>query len=145
VIAVEIRGISATVTMKPYKPRVLEAIRTIRGRRWDARSKTWAIPVSTLQQSVEKLLRTGEMVMVNGKEWTGNAETQKVLAADRAAEMQAEKEGNPLVPLFVQLPVHLRQPVYDALAKVLAPAAGGDVGWVVWLDQAHGGHERAVS
>jgi hypothetical protein len=138
-ISIEIRGSSATVTMKPYKPRVVEAIRTIRGRRWDARSKTWAIPVSTLQHSVERLVRTGEMVMVNGKEWEGSADTQKAMAADRAAEIQAENAANPLIHLFRQLPEQLRQPVYDALATVLTPAAGGDVQWVVWLDGAYEG------
>jgi hypothetical protein len=137
VIAVQIRGRTATVTMKPYRPRVVEAIRTIKGRRWDARSKTWAIPVTTLQQSVEKLVRTGEMVTVNGKEWTGTSSTRQAMAADRSAETEVANEANPFVPVFETLPSRLRQPVYDALWQVLTPAGGGDAELLVLLDQAH--------
>jgi hypothetical protein len=136
-IAVEIRGNVAVVSMKPFKPRVVEALRTIRGRRWDARSKTWAIPVSTLQQSVERLVRTGELVMVNGKEWAGTVETRQTMAADRAAEVEAENQANPFMALWQVLPARLRQPVYDALFPVLSPGAGGDIELLVLLDQAH--------
>jgi hypothetical protein len=141
-IAVEIRKDIAMVTMKSYSPRVLETIRTIRGRRWDARRKVWTIPVSTLQGSVERLVRVGELVMVNGREWTGNSGTQQVMTANRVAEIEAENEPNPLTPLFGELPPHLRQPVHHLLANVLAPAAGGDVQWMVLLDQAHSACEE---
>jgi hypothetical protein len=137
------RGI-AIVSMKPYKPRVVEALRSIRGRRWDAKSKTWAIPVSTLQQSVEKLVRTGEMVMVNGKEWQGNADTRQAIATEKAAQVEAELASNPFAPLWTALPARLRQPVYEALFAVLAPGAGGDVELVVLLDEANQAHTSQV-
>jgi hypothetical protein len=142
VIEVQITRGVAIVSMRPYKPRVVEAIRTIRGRRWDAKKKVWAIPVSTLQQSVERLVRTGELVTVNGKEWTGTVETKQVMAADRAAEIEAENEANPFIPLWKVLPPQLRQPTYDALWQVLAPGAGGDTGLLVLLDQAHAAFEE---
>ena len=111
------RGI-ASVTSRPYKPRVVEAIRTIRGRKWDAATKTWHIPLSTLQQSVEKLVRTGEMVMVNGKEWEGNADTRQAMAAQKTAEMEAEHQANPFMALWKVLPSRLYCSV-----KVVAPPA----------------------
>jgi hypothetical protein len=143
VISVETRRNEAAVTMKPYRPRVVEAIRTIRGRKWDAATKTWYIPLSTLQQSVERLVRTGELVMVNGKEWTGTAETRQAMQAQRAAEVEAESAANPFTPLWRALPANLRQPVYDALWQVLTPGAGGDAELLVMLDQAHNGSEEA--
>jgi hypothetical protein len=137
------RGI-AIVTMKPYKPCVVEAIRTIRGRRWDASKKHWTIPVSTLQRSVEKLVRTREMVMVNGEEWQGNADTRQAMGAQKTAEMEADHQANPFVPLWTVLPARLRQRVYDALFPVLSPGAGDDKELLVLLDQAHEAHASQV-
>jgi hypothetical protein len=137
------RGI-AIVTAKPYRPRVVEAIRTIRGRRWDAGKKQWSIPLSTLPQSVEKLVRTGEMVRVDGKEWQGNADTRQAMAGQRTAEIEAEAAANPFVPLFRALPDRLRQAVHDALWPVLTPASGGDAELLTLLDEAHQAHTSQV-
>jgi hypothetical protein len=135
------RGI-AIVSTKPYSPRAVEVIRGVRGRRWDPRTKAWIVPLHTLQQSVEKLVRTGELVEVNGRAWAGAPDTQQMMQAQQVAEIEAEKAANPFTPLFAALPPRLRQPTYDALWQVLAPGAGGDAGLLVLLDQAHSAHEH---
>jgi hypothetical protein len=137
VISIEIRNGIATVTSKPYSAKAVDVIKSVRGKRWDAAHKRWIIPLPKLQQTVERLVRTGEYVQVNGKEWEGTLETQKLMADRQAAELEAELQSNPLAPLFRQLPAPLREPVHEALSKLLTPAAGGDVQWLVWLDQAH--------
>jgi hypothetical protein len=140
VIDITIANGIATVKSTVYKPRIIEAIRTIRGRKWNAAKKTWTIPatpIRTFQQSVERLVRTGELVQVNGREWTGTAETQQLMADRAAAELEAAEAANPFVAVWKMLPPGLRQPAFDALWKVLSPVAGGDVGLLTLLDQAH--------
>jgi hypothetical protein len=139
-ITVETRNGIALVSMKPYKPRVVEAIRTIRGKRWDEKNKRWSIPmfpIGALERSLQRLARTGEMIVLNGVEWEGTDDTKRLVEADRIAKVAAENAGNPFIALWAALPDRLRQPVYDALFPVLAPGAGGDAELLVMLDQAH--------
>lgn len=100
----------------PYDPALVAMIREIPGRRWDADAKAWLIHAAAISSCATMFQIAGQVVMVNGVEWTGSVPPRE--------KPQASGDA-PFGKLFAYLPAELRKPVYSALAKVLHPDMGG--------------------
>lgn len=100
----------------PYNQAHVAMIREIPGRKWDGDRKVWMIHETSISTCATMFQIAGEVVMVDGVEWTGTVPPKR----------QAQANGSsPFGGLFAYLPAELRKPVYAALAKVLHPDMGG--------------------
>jgi hypothetical protein len=93
-----------------YDPDVINLVKSIPLRSFDARRKLWLIPAERTQDLADLLTEHNIKVRWNGTPYRHSTPLLSQLMAERA---------HPLTAWFNQLPDELRLPVYRALAGVL--------------------------
>lgn len=103
-------GKAELVIVSPFEAKDL--VRTIPGRRWDAKRKVWTAPAASIDVVLDVL-----------DDWPGG-----VRCKTRQAPAKRTTSGAGPWPdqMFDQVPSALHAPLYRALAKVLHPDLGGD-------------------
>lgn len=96
-----------------YDEALVEIMRGVPDRKWDATHKRWLVPDYCVVGLAEQFAVEGESVVIDGELY------------ERYVHAGASSDG-PFGPLFDALPASLVQPVYRALIKVLHPDVGGD-------------------
>lgn len=122
-IRVTTTGSKATVAFA-YDEKIIAIVKGMPGRRWDPGAKHWTVDARDARALASQLARAGYVVSLDGK----------LVESGSAGALT----GDPLEALFRQLPVHLREPVYRALSRVLHPDLGGDAELMKQLNNASG-------
>jgi hypothetical protein len=127
-ICIEQYGATAIMQF-PYDVEAVDIIRSIAGRRWDPERKYWTIQTIEVALAARRFTNAGFTVTIDGLE-TGYENSSSATGA-----------SDPIGALLVATPSRLRTGVYRALAKVLHPDAGGDVGLMAQLNRAYQEHK----
>jgi hypothetical protein len=106
-----------------YHETLVNIVRAIPGRRWEAARKRWLIPADAVEAAAAAFIRAGCTVTVDGAVWSPRRRS----TADRI-EL--------IVGLFEAVPDRLASPTHRALARVWHPDAGGDAALMRELNEA---------
>jgi hypothetical protein len=116
IVSIAVQGLTASVRFA-YDETLVEIIRSVPGRPWNAEAKRWTIPAGEVNGVAAVFTKAGCTVTVDGNVWTPPADHRGPVPSSRVAL---------LTRMFESISARLTSPTDRALVRVWHPDTGGD-------------------